>query len=87
MENTGYQESRMPLNHERINSSCQSKCLVLREILGVNYSVFVRWMYRSLSDVVHDIYLFYIASWLCFKLWNKIFFKKMLEHSRRVFLA
>ena len=73
MENTGYQESRMPLNHERINSSCQSKCLVLREILGVNYSVFVRWMYRSLSDVVHDIYivslqrcfttnLFYVAS-------------------------
>ena len=63
----------MPLNHEMINSSCQSKCLVLREILGVNYSVFVRWMYRSLSDVVHDIYivslqrcfttnLFYIAS-------------------------
>ena len=73
MENTNHQQSRMPLNHEMINSSCQSKCLVLREILGVNYSVFVRWMYRSLSDVVHDIYivslqrcfttnLFYIAS-------------------------
>ena len=71
MENTSYQESRMPLNHEMINSSCQSKCLVLREILGANYSVFVCWMYRSLSGVVHDIYtvlrcfttnLFYIAS-------------------------
>ena len=73
MENTSYQQSRMPLNHEMINSSCESKCLVLREILCVNYSVFVRWMYRSLSDVVHDIYivslqrcfttnLFYIAS-------------------------
>ena len=44
MENTSYQESRMPLNHEMINSSCQSKCLVLREILGANYSVFVCWM-------------------------------------------
>ena len=66
MENTDYQESRIPINHEMINSSCQSKCFVLNEILGANHSVFVRWMYRSLSDVAHDIY---IASLLrCFRL-------------------
>ena len=49
MENTNHQQSRMPINHEMINSSCQSKCFVLREILGANYSVFERWPHRSLS--------------------------------------
>ena len=73
MENTNYQESRMPINHELINSSYQSKCFVLREILHANYSEFERWPHRSLSNVVHNNYivsllkcfttnLFYIAS-------------------------
>ena len=73
MENTDYQESGMPMNHEMINTSSQSKCFVLNEILDANYSVFVRWMHRSLSNVAYDIYivsllrcfttdLFYIAS-------------------------
>ena len=73
MENTNYQESRMPINHELINSSYQSKCFVLGEILHANYSEFERWPHRSLSNVVHKIYivsllkcfttnLFYIAS-------------------------
>ena len=59
MENTNYQQSRMPINHEMINSSFQSKCFVLSEILGANYSVFERWPHRSLSRCSFLAAMFY----------------------------